>query len=159
MNMTMHGFFVAALSMGLAFDVANAAGPELSAMRRAQPAQKLGAPVDLHYFVNGTIGEQPVTSVDLAVVPRLAGSNLDVQVFSSDAMRVVADKRSVTHVARAGASTTYRQSLEVTPLVQGAGLLQVIVTMDVGDARYASVYNIALATPSAPKPKRQLPAR
>lgn len=148
----------ATLSLGLAASIAGAAEPSLESMRRAQPAQKIGAPVDLHYLVQGSVGEQQTASVDLAVVPRLAGANLDVEVLSSPSMRVVADKSVVTRVAKAAPSATYRQNLKVTPLEPGAGLLQVIVTMDVGDARYASLYNIALAEPQQ-KSKRQLPSQ
>lgn len=159
MNKANPGAAVAGILLALLSTGASAADPAPTSMRLAQPAHKLGAPVDLRYLVSGAVGEQQAASVDLAVVPRLEGANLDVEVSSSESMRVVADRRSVTRVAKAEASTPYRQSLQVTPLARGAGLLQVIVSMDVGEARYASVYNIALAEPSVQKPGRPLPAQ
>lgn len=149
----------AGVFLTLGASMARAADPALASMRLAQPAHKLGAPVDLRYLVSGIVAAGQTASVEVAVVPRLEGTNLDVQVVSSDTMRVVADKRSVTRVAKADASAAYRQSLKVTPLEAGAGPLQVIVTMDVGDARYASLYNIALAEPSLKRPRRPLPAQ
>lgn len=159
MNKATHVIAAAAILLALAANGAQAAEPPLASMRLAQPGQKLGAPVDLRYLVSGTVGDQATAAVDLAVVPRIEGTNLEIEVVPSEVMRVVADKRSVSRVAKAEASATYRQSLEVTPLDPRAGLLQVIVTMDVGDASYASLYNIALAGPAAQKPDRRQPAK
>lgn len=121
--------------------------PGLADMHLAQAGEKIGAPVDVHYLVQGTIARGRATPVSVAVVPRVAGM-LRVEFASSDDMKVVANA-APSAAEKAAAASVHRYALEATPLTTAGVTMPVIVTMEVDGGRYMSVFNIPLGASGA----------
>ncbi len=90
---------------------------------------------------------QPVT-LHLAVVPRVAGSNLTMSIKREPGINAIASELTAQ---KASASATYRQELSVTKLAGGPSGLQVLVTMELPEGSAHSWFNI-------PSRARQRPA-
>lgn len=123
-------------------------------MKLAQPPHKLGVPADLRYEFEGDVmAGQPVT-LHLAVVPRVAGSNLTMSIKREPGINAIASELTAQ---KASASATYRQELSVTKLAGGPSGLQVLVTMELPEGSAHSWFNIPFE--SAPATSKQLPVR
>lgn len=122
------------------------AAPELKDMKPATAGQKVGAPVDVRYSIQGAVAGGRATPVALAIVPRMAGA-LAVEFAGTDGMTVTA--AAPAHEAGAvSAGSVLRYAIEATPRRSAGGMLQVIVAMDVDGGRYISVFNIPLGAAS-----------
>ncbi|HQX47416.1 MAG TPA: hypothetical protein PK555_08415 [Steroidobacteraceae bacterium] len=129
--------FAACTHTGVATEV-----PDLQDMRLAPAGEKIGAPVEVRYAIQGTVARGTSTPVALAIVPRAPG-RLQVEFPATGNVAVSVDKAPLV-VEKAAASVAYRYALHATPQGADSGMLKVIVTMEFGDARYFSVFNIPL---------------
>jgi hypothetical protein len=117
------------------------AEPDVASMRVAeQTGSKIGVPVDVLYSVAAAAAPNQPTSLDVAVVPRLEGSNLQVVFLPSDSVSI--DGGGELAVPRAAAKSVHRQQLTVTPKRAASGSFRVQVIMDVAGGRYAGVFTI-----------------
>lgn len=117
--------------------------PDLKDMKLASTGEKIGAPVDVRYAIQGPVAQRQATTVALAMVPRVAGK-MRVEFASTDDVAIVADKTPLV-TEKAAAASAYRYSVKATPLKANTGTLQVIVSMDIEGRSYFSVFNIPLA--------------
>jgi hypothetical protein len=121
--------------------------PPLTDMKLATPAHgKIGAPVDVHYQFSGVALKDSQATLQLAFVPRLAGGVMRVEFPASETVSIDAGD-SPMFMQKAQAAATYRRTLTVTPRQSGGGHIQVIVSMDIADGRYFSVFTIPIASP------------
>jgi hypothetical protein len=122
---------------------ASANEPPLNEMQVARVVGKLGPPVDVRYQVSGVVAkDQPVT-LQLAFVPRLDGRNLRVEFPESAGVSIDSSSQPLASV-KASKADVLRHKLLVTPTVADSGQLRAIVSIDVGDARYAGAVSIPL---------------
>lgn len=116
-------------------------GPPLSEMHLARMSGKLGVPVDVRYLVSGVAAkDQPVT-LQLAFVPRLDGSNLRVEFPDTAGVTIETGSKAVAS-QKASKVDVLRHALLVTPTTADSGEVRAVVSIDVGDARYAGVVSI-----------------
>lgn len=116
-------------------------GPPLGEMHLARVSGKLGPPVDVRYLVSGVaVKDQPVT-LKLAFVPRLDGRNLRVE-FPDTAGVAIETGAEPLASQKASKSDVLRHTLLVTPTAADSAEVRVIVSIDVGGAKYAGVVSI-----------------
>ncbi len=116
--------------------------PDIATMKRAVPtSSKLGAPVDLHYQVDGLPEAGRPVTVHLAAVPRIAG-NLSVSIKEAEGLQA-----TVAPLAqqKATAGTAYRQQMSVTRAANGPAELRVLVTLETPEASAFSWFSVPLA--------------
>lgn len=126
---------------------ASAGGPPLEQMALARPVGKIGAPVDVRYQLAGVVAKDQPATIELAFVPRVAGTNLRVEFPDTPGLSIDAGAR-LMQAQKAGAAEALRHSLLVTPTQSDTGQLRAIVWMDVGGGRYFTIYSIPIAAPS-----------
>jgi hypothetical protein len=115
-------------------------GPDLDSMRVARPSAKLSVPVDLRYqFDAEPLPGQPVM-LQLAAVPRVAGSDLKVSVDGAEGVQLAS--AGPLQVQKATPSQIYRQQLSVTRASGGPPNLRVLVTMRLGEGIAFGYYSI-----------------
>lgn len=113
--------------------------PELARMTLAQADGKIGVPVDLRYQFDGDPMTGQAVALHLAVVPRVAGSNLSVSIKQEEGIHA---KASAMSVQKAGAATPYRQQLVVTRQSASAEQLRVLVTMDLPEGSAFGYFSV-----------------
>jgi hypothetical protein len=118
--------------------------PDIATMHVAEQASsKIGVPVDVLYSMAGLAVQNQPTSLNVAVVPRLEGTNMRVFFLPSESVSIELDGAGFA-VERAEPSAVYRQRLVVTPQQVVAGSFRVQVIMDVADGRYAGIFTIPI---------------
>jgi len=119
------------------------AEPALDTMSEAQPSSKISVPADVRYQLSGAaLQDQPIT-VKIAVVPRVAGTNLRVEFPDSPSVSVdVGGSPSVEQ--KVEAAGIYRRSLSITPRASAGAQMRVLVSMDVEGGRYFGIFSIPL---------------
>jgi hypothetical protein len=116
--------------------------PRLESMKTARAPAKASVPVDLKYsFEIEPSAGQPVT-LHLAAVPRVAGTNLTVNIKPVDGIRVDAD--GALNVQKASAQGAYRQQFSVTRQASAPAELRVLVTMDLPQGSAFGFFSIPL---------------
>jgi hypothetical protein len=113
----------------------------LTAMKVAVALGKTGAPVEVRYEPTGnTLRGQP-TTLKLAFVPQIAGSDLQVEFPASEAVSIdsVVSRMSVSKAERDG---VYRRSIIVTPRLADNADLRVMVWVDAEGGRYFSIFTV-----------------
>lgn len=116
--------------------------PDLATMKRAVPASsKLGVPVDLHYQVDGAAEAGRPVTLHLAAVPRVAGTNLSVNIKEEEGLQA-----TVAPLAqqKATAGTAYRQQMSVTRAANGPAEVRVLVTMETPEGSAFSWFGVPL---------------
>jgi hypothetical protein len=123
---------------------AAASAPALESMSSASPANaKIGVPVDVRYsFDSEVLPNQPV-QLSLAVVPRVAGQDLQISVQQAEGVDFSEGTLSVQKAAAAG---VYRKQLAVTRQA-GATELKVLVTMGLAGGSAHGFYTIPFQPP------------
>ncbi len=121
----------------------SAAGqPPLESMSSAIATAKMGAPVDLKYSFDSPPGaNQPVT-LHLAAVPRVSGSNLEVNIRRAEGLSVSSSGELAAR--KADASGTYRQQYSITLQDSVPSELRVLVTMDTPEGSTFGFFGIPL---------------
>jgi hypothetical protein len=123
-------------------------------MALASAPSKRSVPVDLRFqFAGDATTGLPVT-LHLAVVPRVAGSNLKVSIKEVPGIQTAA---VALGAQKASATTAYRQQLSVTRLAGGPAELRVLVTMDVGESTEFGWFGVPFS--AAPAAAKQGPER
>lgn len=117
--------------------------PDLATMKRAASGSaKIGAPVDLHYLVDGTAEPGSTVTVHLAAVPRVTGADLQVSIKDTPGLRATA---APLVQQKATAGTAYRQQMAVTRAADGPAELRVLVTVESPDGSAFSWFAVPLA--------------
>lgn len=117
--------------------------PDLAAMKRAvSESAKIGAPVDLHYLVEGAAEPGRPVTVHLAAVPRVSGADLNVSIKDTPGLNATA---APLVQQKASAGTAYRQQMAVTRTVDGPQELRVLVTVESPDGSAFSWFGVPLA--------------
>lgn len=121
--------------------------PAVEKMSPAHPSAKIGVPADVRYQLSSAAMQDQAITVQIAVVPRVAGENLKIEFPPSDAV-VLESGASASVESKAAAASAYRRSLIVTPRDLDRAIVRVIVSMDVAGGRYFGIFSIPL-TPQA----------
>jgi hypothetical protein len=120
------------------------AEPALDTMSPAQPSSKISVPADVRYQLSGpALQDQPLT-VKIAVVPRVAGSNLRVEFPDSPGVSVESGGGASVE-QKVEAAGVYRRSLNITARTATGAAMRVLVSMDVEDGRYFGIFSIPLS--------------
>jgi len=115
--------------------------PSVDSMALARPSAKMSVAVDLRYQFVGTATEgQPVT-LNLAAIPRVAGTNFIVRVNKVPGLEITNGTLSAQKVDAAG---VYRQQLSVLRRASGPASLRVQVTMDMPEGTAFGFFTIPL---------------
>jgi hypothetical protein len=115
--------------------------PALDSMPLARPSAKMSVAVDLRYqFVGAVADGQPVT-LNLAAIPRVAGTNFQVHVNEAPGLEISNGTLSAQKVDAAG---VYRQQLSVIRRANAPGNLRVQVTMDMPEGTAFGFFTIPL---------------
>lgn len=129
-------------------------GPPLDQMSLATAVGKIGVPVDVRYKVSGVVAKDQPATVQLAFVPRVAGSNLRVEFPETAGVAVDAGSGAVW-AEKATTSDVFRRNVSVTPTAGDSGEMRAIVSMDFDGGRYFSVFSIPVGAASeTASPKR-----
>lgn len=125
--------------------------PDVAQMRLAeQVGGKIGVPVDVRYQLQGIAAQDQPAILQLAFVPRVAGTNLRVE-FPAAAAVSIDEGSTPLAIAKADAAGSYRRSLLVTPRAGDAAEVRAIVAMDVNGGRYFGVFTIPVSPAQAQK--------
>ena len=127
--------------------------PPLEQMALARPVGKIGVPVDVRYLVSGVIAKDQPATVQLAFVPRVAGSNLQVQFPDTAGVTIDAGSREL-RAQKATTTDVLRHSVLVTPTASDSGEMRAIVSMDFDGGRYFSIFTIPVGGSSEAAAKR-----
>lgn len=129
-------------------------GPPLDQMSLATAVGKIGVPVDVRYKVSGVVAKDQPATVQLAFVPRVAGSNLRIEFPETAGVAVDAGSGAVW-AEKATTSDVFRRNVTVTPTAGDSGEMRAIVSMDFDGGRYFSVFSIPVGAASeTASPKR-----
>ncbi len=119
--------------------------PALSAMIPAERgSEKIGAPVDVRYQFSGVMAAGRPVSLQLAVVPRVQGENLRIELAATPGVAVGASSAPLT-VGKANAAGVYRYAFALTRAANAPVKLPLIVSMEIDGARFFSVFAIPLS--------------
>jgi hypothetical protein len=134
---------------------ANAAGADvpLEQMALARPSGKIGAPVDVRYLVSGVVAKDQPATVQLAFIPRVAGSNLQVQ-FPETAGVTIETGAQDLQMQKTVPSDVMRHRLLVTPTAGDAGEMRAIVSIELDGGRFFTVYTIPIGSADQAESKR-----
>lgn len=159
------GLALTAVSLLAGASAAVAAAP--SGMARAtRQGEKMGAPVDVYYkYVAGATASNDPT-LQLAVVPRVATDSLRVELLPGAGVAIDYGGAPMA-LAKTSAAGIYNRYLSVRRLSSKPATIQAIVTVDIGNARYASIFTLpadatsaaAMKAAAAAKPSRKQPLR
>jgi hypothetical protein len=118
--------------------------PALESMTPAKPSNaKIGVPVDVRYsFDSEVLPDRPV-QLSLAIVPRVAGQDLQVSVQRADGVDFTEGTLSVQKASAAG---VYRKQMAVTRQA-GATEMKVLVTMGIAGGSGHGFYTIPFQPP------------
>ncbi|MGH8263361.1 MAG: hypothetical protein ACRETU_04880 [Steroidobacterales bacterium] len=126
------------------------AEPALDTMSSAQPSSKVSVPADVRYQLSGpALLDQPMT-VQIAVVPRVAGQNLRVEFPESSSLSIDSGGGSSVE-QKVAAAGIYRRTLSVTPRTPTGAAVRVLVSMEVEGGRYFGIFSIAVGNESVDK--------
>ena len=115
--------------------------PAVDSMTLARPSAKMSVAVDLRYqFVGAVVEGQPVT-LNLAAIPRVAGTNFNVHVGKAPGLEISNGTLSAQKVEAAG---VYRQQLSVIRHATAPANLRVQVTMDMPEGTAFGFFTIPL---------------
>ncbi|MGQ0835256.1 MAG: hypothetical protein ACT4O5_10105 [Gammaproteobacteria bacterium] len=118
------------------------------------PVGKIGVPVDVRYKVSGVVAKDQPATVQLAFVPRVAGTNLRIEFPETAGVAVDAGWGAVW-AEKATTSDVFRRNVSVTPTAGDSGEMRAIVSMDFDGGRYFSVFSIPVgAATETASPKR-----
>ena len=122
------------------------AEPDIDAMVLVPSVQmgKVGVPVDVRYKLAGVAAKDQPTPLDLAFVPRIEGTNLEVTFIGSETTSIDAGAAPFV-VAKPATSSIQRRRLTVTPRAADDGMVRVQVSMDVAGGRYVSIFTIPVS--------------
>jgi hypothetical protein len=129
--------------------------PAIEFMSRAQLSGKRGAPVDVRYHVVGDVAAGVPMAVELVLVPRVAGSNLQYEVERTADVDVAVDGGMAAQ--KANATQAYRRTMSVVPKRADLEEMRVLVSIETADGLAFGVYRIPLKAPVASgksRPKR-----
>jgi hypothetical protein len=121
--------------------------PSVDSMAVARPSAKMSVAVDLRYqFVGAVVEGQPVT-LNLAAIPRVAGTNFIVHVNKAPGLEISNGTLSAQKVDAAG---VYRQQLSVIRRAAAPANLRVQVTMDMPEGTAFGFFTIPLGAGQFP---------
>ncbi|MGE0580598.1 MAG: hypothetical protein AB7P31_00485 [Steroidobacteraceae bacterium] len=119
--------------------------PALSAMIPAQRSGgKIGVPVDVRYQFSGVMVAGRPTNLQLAVIPRVQGENLRIELAATPGVAVLAPSAPLK-VGKAAAAGVYRHAFALTHAANAPAKLPLIVSMEIDGARFFSVFAIPLS--------------
>jgi hypothetical protein len=139
---------------------------ELAQMTPAQRvSEKMGAPVDVFYRHMGAVKLSGDPSMQISFVPRVASDNLKVE-MTPDTGVVIDNGAAPLMLRKADARGIYNRYLSVRRTVGTPANIRAVVSVDVGGARFFSVFSIPADASSAAsqsqkagkKPIRKQPA-
>jgi hypothetical protein len=127
---------------------------EVSSWAAARPQAKLGVAVDLKYQIDGAVAANLPVTLRVALVPRVAGTNLSLEVKPSDGVRIDAAPLSLQ---KANAAGIYRHSFAITPSTGKTGPIRVLVGMDTAEGRSYGIFTIPVdeAAANIPSAKQE----
>ena len=122
------------------------AQPDFATMTAVQPRSgKIGVPVDVRYQYAGTITAGQPVSLHIAVIPRVEGRNLKIELPRTAGLASGGKSPASAVFGKAAAADTLRYTVELTPLAGAPDHVPLIVSMDVGGGHFFSVFPIPLA--------------
>jgi hypothetical protein len=116
-----------------------AVAPAVDSMAIARPGAKMSVAVDLRYQFDGAVLEGRPTTLQLAAISRVDGTNLRVEVKPETGVETSRGAMSAQKVDAAG---VYRQQLSVTRRAGAPGNLRVLVTMDMPEGTAFGYFTI-----------------
>lgn len=120
-------------------------GPPLERMLIAPQVGKMGAPVEVRYSLPPQLAKDQPATLDLAFVPQAEGTNLRVEFPANEAASLGKGAEGM-RVGKAQAASVHRLELGITPRQAATGEVRVLVSIDVGNARYAGLYSVPLGS-------------
>lgn len=128
--------------------------PDFAQMTPAKPMGKVSVPVDVRYEIatpSGGASKSTVATVQIAFVPRVAGSALRVEFPGAPGNKANAEP---LQVEKAASAAVYRRKLVVGSKAAEAGVVRALVSMDVDGGRYFGIFAIPVGSvPVAPSGK------
>jgi hypothetical protein len=115
----------------------------LDQMESARAMGKLSVPIDVRYRLAGVVIRDQPMPLELALVARVAGTNLKIEFPQSKSVLVESGQLTFAE-QKAGAEHALRRNLRVTPRQDAANEVRVLVSMDIGGGRYFGVYTIPM---------------
>jgi len=130
------------------------AAPALERMRAATVSGKIGAPVEVRYLVTSAVTKDQPANVELAFVPTMAGTNLQVEFPATEGVTLEKGSEPM-RVQKSAAAEVHRRQLFVTASVESGATMRAVVSIDVPEGRFFSVFVIPLDdSATAPRAKK-----
>lgn len=128
------------------------AEPGIAQMQRAdQVGGKISVPVEVRYRLQGVAAKNQPATLQLAFVPRIAGTNLRVEFPAAQSASIDTGGMPLA-VAKADTAGAYRRNLLITPRSGDSAEVRVIVSMEVNGGRYFGIFTIPVGAAQAQKP-------
>lgn len=145
MNTTHSNIVALFLAIGASGCAAAPPVPALAAMIPAErSSQKIGVPVDVRYQISGIMVTGRPANLQLAVIPRVEGENLRIELATTPGIAVSNSAEPLT-IGKANAAGVYRYAFALTPATNAPGKVPLIVSMEIDGARFFSVFSIPLS--------------
>jgi hypothetical protein len=117
--------------------------PAVAHMLPAQASGKIGVPVDVRYLVAEQVTNTGARSIELAFIPRVAGTNMQIEFPTTEGVSIESGSEPVM-VQKPTASDVFRRRLSVNTFKATGAAVRALVSMDVDGGRYFSVFVIPL---------------
>jgi hypothetical protein len=115
--------------------------PAIDSMTLARPSAKMSVAVDLRYQFEGAVVEGQAVTLNLAAIPRVAGTNFNVYVKGAPGLEISHGTLAAQKVDAAG---VYRQQLSVIRRAAAPPNLRIQVTMDMPEGTAFGFFTIPL---------------
>lgn len=116
--------------------------PQLARMTHAvHVSEKMGAPIDVYYRHMSVTKSSADPSMQISFVPRVASDNLKVE-LTPDAGVAIDNGAAPLLLRKAEARGIYNRYLSVRRTIGGPANIRAIVSVEVGGARFFSVFTI-----------------
>jgi hypothetical protein len=121
------------------------AAPAVDSMAFATRSGKRGVPVDVRYQFDSDVGMNKATGLQLALVPTVPGTNLQMEIKPTAGVRI--DTNVAPAIQKANSTDVYRHSASITKSDPAVESINVMVSMETAEGLAFGIYTIPLNAP------------
>jgi hypothetical protein len=121
------------------------AAPAVDSMAFAMRSGKRGVPVDVRYQFDGDVGMNKATGLQIALVPTVPGTNLQMEIKPAAGVRI--DANAAPAIQKANSTDVYRHSASITKSDPAVESINVMVSMETAEGLAFGIYTIPLNAP------------
>jgi hypothetical protein len=126
----------------------------VDSMAFAARSGKRGVPVDVRYQFDSDVGMNKATGLQIALVPTVPGTNLQMEIKPTAGIRI--DAGPAPAIQKASRNAVFRHSASITKSDPAVESINVMVSMETAEGLAFGIYTIQL---NAPLPGAKRPAK